>query len=100
MPTIDPTRPPWDEKEETLRQEFRDRLIPICDEYSTLIGEQAVLSEFFGAIVAYLITNDLVRDEAGAASFGIMFANALAAALDVEINLDEIALLQRGDYNA
>ena len=97
---INPSNPPWGAAEETLRQQFRDKIIPICDEYSELLGEQAVLSEFFGAIVAYLVTNDLVQDEAGAARFGIMLANALAEALDVEINLDDAALFQRGDFNA
>tara|TARA_R110002020_G_scaffold219635_1_gene427531 strand:- start:430 stop:726 length:297 start_codon:yes stop_codon:yes gene_type:complete len=97
---IRPGEAPWDEREEALRQEFRDKIIPICDEYSELIGEHAVLSEFFGAIVAYLITNDFVRDAAAAKSFGSMFANALRAALDVGIDLSEIALMQSGDFNA
>ena len=100
MPTIDPKDVPWGSDEEALRQEFRDKLMPICDEYSDLLGEQAILSEFFGAIVAYLVMNDVVRDEAGAIGFGIMLASALAEALDLEVNLDNIALLQRGDFNA
>ena len=82
---INTSNPPWGAAEEILRQQFRDKIIPICDEYSELLGEQA---------------NDLVQDEAGAARFGIMLANALAAALDVEINLDDVALFQRGDFNA
>ena len=91
---------PWGPGEEALRQQFRDKIIPICDEYSELLGEQAVLSEFFGAIVAYLVTNDFVQDEADALNFGSMLASALAVALDAGVNLNPAVFVQSGDYNA
>ena len=100
MPTIDPKDVPWGPHEEALRQEFRDKIMPICDEYSDLLGEQAILSEFFGAIVSYLIVNDLVQDEAGALNFGVMLASALAVALDVELDFSSTVFVQSGDYNA
>ena len=96
---INPSNPPWDEAEEALRQEFRDKIIPICDEYSGLIGEHAVLSEFFGAIVAYLVANDFVREEEAAISFGAMFVNALRVAL-MATDPGSTVVLQNGDFNA
>jgi len=96
---INPSDPPWGEAEEVLRQEFRDKIIPICDEYSELIGEHGVLSEFFGAIVAYLVANDFVRGEEAAISFGAMFVNALRVAL-METNPGPTVVLQNGDFDA
>jgi len=96
---INPSNPPWDEAEEALRQEFRDKIIPICDEYSGLIGEHAVLSEFFGAIVAYLVANDFVRGEEAAIRFGAMFVNALRVAL-MATGPGPTVVLQDGDFNA
>ena len=92
--------PPWGPGEEVLRQEFRDRLIPICEEYSELLGEQAVLSEFFGAIVAYLVANALVQDDAGATNFGVMFTNALRVAPNMEVDPHPPVVLQDGDFDA
>ena len=96
---INPSNPPWGEAEEALRQDFRDKIIPICEEYSELIGEHAVLSEFFGAIVAYLVANDFVQEEEEAISFGAMFVNALRVAL-METDPHASIVLQNGDFNA